>query len=464
MLKYLEIDKNFLYFFFVLIGILTIFYQINFEDFWLDEMQSFWIADPQLSWSETFQRHKENDYHNPVFFNLFLKFFLNIFGYEPEIARYLPLICGSIFLLIIRPITYQVKKDNTFLLTTLLACLSIYIIKYSQEVRPYSLLLATSALNIFFFLKAINKKENNKKNTFFFIVFSVVNYSVNPFSLIIFFSQIFFIIYKYFFFNEKYINLYISVLLISISYLLLNYNYILFQISFENYMLSLDIINVIDGLYFPRFFGSKIMGYFYLVLLLFLTIKNRKKIFFENNNYLFFLTVIFFSYLIPLIYGILNTPVLHDRYIIFILIPILILIPCLLNELGNQYLKRILFSLLILLTVGNHFIEIFERPKTKPEFNFVLNQVEKKDNNYIVLYNPRGTSVYIMNYLKNIQPNIEKKFNLYEFKDLNENIKSFWLLCYMPEVNFKCEISEKNNFKLIDKKKTRLVHAYFFER
>ncbi len=462
MLNYLKINENFFYSFFIIIGILTIFYQINFEDFWLDEMQSFWIAEPELSWNETVQRH-EYDYHNPILFNLVLKYFLSIVGYNPEIARYLPLIFGSLFLVIIGPITHQVKKDNSFLLTTLLACLSIYIIKYSQEVRPYSLLLLTSALNIYFFLNLL-KKERDNKGIFFFVIFSLINYSTNPFSLIIFFSQIFFILYKYFFFKKKYIFFYVSFLLICVFYLLFNYNYILFQISFNNYELSSDIMNVLDGLYFPRFFGSKIMGYFYLILLLFLIIKFRKKIFLENNNYLFFLTLIFFSYLIPLLYGILNTPVLHDRYIIFILIPIFILISCLLNDLRNNHLRRILISLLILLTVGNHLIEIFERPKTKPQFNFVFNQIKKSSENNIVLYNPRGTSILIMNYFKNIQPNIEKELNFYEYKNLNENINSFWFLCYMPEVNFQCKSTEKNNFKISEQKKTRLVHAYFYEK
>ncbi len=463
MLNDLKINKNFFYFFFIIIGILTIFYQINFEDFWLDEMQSFWIAKPELSWNETVQRHKY-DYHNPILFNLILKYFLSLVGYNPEIARYLPLIFGSLFIIIIGPITYQVKKDYSFLLTTLLACLSIYIIKYSQEVRPYSLLLLTSASNIYFFLNLLNKEKDNKKGIVFFIIFSVVNYSTNPFSLIIFFSQIFFIFYKYLLFKEKYIFLNISFLLICIFYLLFNYNYILFQISFNNYELSSDIMNVFDGLYFPRFFGSKIMGYFYLTLLLFLIIKFRKKIFLENNNYLFFLTIIFFSYLIPLLYGILKTPVLHDRYIIFILIPIFVLISCLLNDLRNNHFRRILISLLILLTVGNHLIEIFDRPKTKPQFNFVFNQIKKSDNNNIVLYNPRGTSILIMNYLKNIQPNIEKELNFYDYKNLNENINSFWFLCYMPEVNFECKSTEKNNFKISEQKKMRLVHAYLYEK
>ena len=463
MLNHLKINEIFFYFFFITIGILTIFYQINFEDFWLDEMHSFWIADPELSWNETFQRHLNSDYHNPIIFNLVLKYFLNIFGYNPEIARYFPLLFGSLFLIVIGPITYQVKKDNTFILSTLLTCLSIYIIKYSQEVRPYSLLLITSALNIYFFFKLLNKEENQKKNIIFFIIFSVINYSVNPFSLIIFFSQIFFIFYKHFFFNDRYSQFYVAVPFILILYLLFNYKYILFQISFDNYMLSSDIINIIDGLYFPRFFGSKIMGYFYLLLLLFLIIKNRKKIFLEKNNYLFLLIIIFFSYFIPLVYGIINTPVLHDRYIIFILIPILILVPCLLNELNNRYLRRILISFLFLLTIGNHLIEIFERPKTKPEFNFVLNEIKKKNKN-IVLYNPRGTSVFIMNYLTNIQPDIEKDLNFYHFKNLNEDIHSFWFLCYMPEVNFNCKTIKKENFQIIEKKRTRLVHAYFYEK
>ena len=34
---------------FVLIGIFLRIYQLNFENYWLDEMTSFWAADPNLS-------------------------------------------------------------------------------------------------------------------------------------------------------------------------------------------------------------------------------------------------------------------------------------------------------------------------------------------------------------------------------------------------------------------------------
>ena len=48
-----------LYFSIITIGVFTIFYQINFEDLWIDELNSFWVADPSLSYSETLARQNK---------------------------------------------------------------------------------------------------------------------------------------------------------------------------------------------------------------------------------------------------------------------------------------------------------------------------------------------------------------------------------------------------------------------
>ena len=253
-------------------------------------------------------------------------------------------------------ISYQEKKDNSFILTTFLACSSIYIIKYSQELRPYSLLLLASSLNIFFFLKLLKNEKKKIIDISLFIVFSIINYSVNPFSLIILFSQIAYLTFRYLFFKKNYKKFIVIYTTILIIYLLFNFKYILFQVSFDNYMLSSDIKNVLDGLYFPRFFGSKIMGYLYLFFLIFLIIGNRKIFLHKENNYLFFLILIFFSYLAPLTYGAIRTPVFHDRYIIFILIPIFVLIPFLIKEISNNKLKVILITLLVTMTISNQYI------------------------------------------------------------------------------------------------------------
>ena len=50
-------------------------YQINFEDYWFDEYVSFWIADPNLSFSETLKRSYDLDYGTNLLFNISLTTF-----------------------------------------------------------------------------------------------------------------------------------------------------------------------------------------------------------------------------------------------------------------------------------------------------------------------------------------------------------------------------------------------------
>ena len=455
------IRNRILYFFIIIIGVFTIFYQINFEDLWLDELNSFWVADPSLSYSETLIRHNKSDFHNPILFNLVLKYFFKVVGYNPDVARYLTLIFGSISLILIGLISYQEKKNNCYLLTTLLACLSIYIIKYSQELRPYSLLLLTSSLNIYFFLKILDNDKKKLINTILFIIFSVTNYSVNPFSLIILFSQITYLFFRSFLFDKNYKKLLIIYATIIIIYFFFNFNYILYQFSFDSYMLSTDIKNVLDGFYFPRFFGSKIMGYLYLILLIFLILRNRKIFFLKENNYMFFLIIIFLTYLVPLIYGVIRTPVLHDRYIIFILIPIFVLIPFLIQEISNNKIKIFLITFLVIMTLSNHYLEIFKRINTKPEFKKTLNYVKKNNINVFVL-DLGSTSFLFYNYIKNLNNNEFSKYTLIENNNLEYQFKDFWLICYSTDPNFVCEPKKIGNHRLVDTKKNLYVEAKLY--
>jgi len=456
-----HIHNKILYIFIVVIGIFTIFYQINFEDLWLDELNSFWVADPSLSYSETLARHNKSDFHNPILFNLVLKYFFKVVGYNPDIARYLTLFFGSISLILIGLISYREKKNNCYLLTTLLACLSIYIIKYSQELRPYSFLLLTSSLNIYFFLKLLDNDIIKLPNSILFIIFSVINYSVNPFSLIILFSQISYLFFRFLLFNKNFKKFLIIYITIIIIYFFFNFKYILYQISFESYMLSSDIKNVLDGFYFPRFFGSKIMGYLYLILLIFLITRNRKNFLLKENNYMFFLILIFLSYLVPLIYGVIRTPVFHDRYIIFILIPIFVLIPFLIQEISNNKIKIFLITFLVIMTLSNHYLEIFKRINTKPEFKKTLNYVKKNNINVFVI-DLGSTSFLFNNYIKNINNNEFSKYTFIENDDLEYQSKDFWLICYSTDPNFKCEPKNIGNHKLVDSKKNLYVEAKLY--
>ena len=207
MFKFIKNKSLLLYFIIISFGSFTVFFQINFDDLWLDEMSSFYIADPNLSLDQTLFRHKKFDWHNPPLFNLVLKEFFKVADYNPDYARYISFVFGIFAMSFFGILSYQIKKDNSFILSTLLACISIYIIKYSQELRPYSLLLLLSIINIYLYYKIIN--EILKKNLsiffylFFFVVISLLNYSTNPFALIILFSQISNSFIRLVFFNKK---------------------------------------------------------------------------------------------------------------------------------------------------------------------------------------------------------------------------------------------------------------------
>jgi len=294
---------------------------------------------------------------------------------------------------------------------------------------------------------------------------SLLNYSTNPFALIILFSQISNSLIRLLFFNKKDKLFFVSLIFILVLYLLTNYNYILYQISFTNYMLSADITNVIDGFYFPRFFGSKIMGYTYLSILVFLILYNKKKIFSDKNNYLLLLIVLLYSYLIPFIYGLLRTPVLHDRYIIFVLVPILILVSCLSTEISSKKIKNFIISLILILTLSNHYLEIFNRKINKPEFKEIIKYIKTKNiEKNIIFYDNTETSIFVFNYLKNLTPTMQSDFNLFQFNNnLPKDLKTFWLICYTPRVNFNCNLSDTKNLELIDEEKKYLIEAKLYK-
>ena len=222
---------------FVLIGIFLRIYQLNFENYWLDEMTSFWVADPKISLEDTFTR--SNDFHTPPIFDLFLKKYLELFSYDPDIGRHVPLFFGILAIPFLGILSYQVSKNNSFLLSILLISINIYLIKYSQVTRPYTLVFLLSTINLIFYYKIIFTDFDFSKKIFFFvlfIIFSVITFSTHPFTFILLFSQIFYSIYSFLLFKKKNYLFFLSVPFILIIYLLINYNYLISQLSQNEYI------------------------------------------------------------------------------------------------------------------------------------------------------------------------------------------------------------------------------------
>ena len=91
----------------VLLGFVFRFYNIDYENLWLDEIYSFWVSDPNLSFAETYLRVQTTE-SIPFLYYYLVKMCNKIFGYDPVVGRYF-----SAFLLSLLSIFKPSKKFNS---------------------------------------------------------------------------------------------------------------------------------------------------------------------------------------------------------------------------------------------------------------------------------------------------------------------------------------------------------------
>ena len=207
------------------------------------------------------------------------------------------------------------------------------------------------------------------------------------------------------------------------------------------------------------------MGLIYLFTLFFLIIRFKKKILFTSNNYLLLVFILFFSYTIPLFYGFIRLPVLTDRYIIFVLIPIIILISSLIFEINNKKLKIFLLISILIPTIINNYIEIQFRENTKPEFTKLLNNLESHEIKNLTLHAPKVIDEIIKNYILSVKEFKNNNFKIHNIDNISSDVKMLWVICYEPVMNFDCSISSDKQISWIlnETKKLHLLNVKLYE-
>ncbi len=471
-INFSNISKKKIYFLILIIilGFFLRYYNINFEDLWFDEQASFLVADPKLNHAETVLLSKNLDYGTSIFFNLTLKKFFQFFGYDPDIGRILTILTGVLAIPALSYLAYQIKRNNGYIFVAFLSSISWYLISYSQELRTYSFLFLLSILSIIFFFKLIDEKEKIiNLNLFLFILISSLAAASHIFFFIIIFSQlIFLIINKYKIRNYFYTKLF-AIILIPLIYLLIMFDYLILQLQLGNndFWIQQIKLEFFVNFFFSRFFGSKIMGLIYLLTLFYLIIIHRKIIFEFSSKYFFLFLLLFFSYFLPLIYSLFKQPILTDRYIIFVLIPVLILLSSLLLEIKIHKIKIFLLSVILLSSVANNYIEIFQRKVSKPEFKnsirYIINT--KTNNNIFVLTEHKMHQNIVSKYTKAIMLKENMIFNFLNEID-NNDIDEFWVLCYEPLNHFQCELKKNNDeeFVIKDQANFKLIKTILYEK
>lgn len=462
--------KGILIFFIILITAFVLrIYNLNFEDYWFDEQASFWVANPVLSFNETVERGKELDGGIGIIFNFILKNFFSIFDYSPNIGRYLPFIFGVLSIPALCYLTFQIKKDESYLLVGILSSINFYLISYSQEVRVYSLLFFVSILSLILFFKLFENEYGGKKNYLyatFYTLISLFAACLHIFFFIIIISQLFFLFLNLIFNERKLFFSLLFVLAVPLLHVILMHEYLLSQINIKDFWIQQVNLDFFYNFFFSRFFGSKIMGLIYFIILLYLIYSNRVSIFKYNSKFLLLIFILFFSYFIPLVYSIFQKPILIDRYIIFILVPIIILISNLLLNESNNKKRYIILFIILSSTITNNYIEIFEREISKPEFRKSLIYISNfEDKSVIIKASDELTEKLTINYAKNIKISKDNNINFLKSSDDLSNLSKLWFVCYQPINGFDCSAKDYifSSWRILSETNHKLLTTYQFE-
>ena len=449
----------------VISGVILRIYNINFDDLWYDEIISFWVANPEHPIVDFLKIHNNIEITTPTF-NFILKVFFELFGYDVNLGRYLP----AIFSILTIITTFYLSKiliGNFFLLPIFLISFNIFLIKYSQELRVYSVLIFFASLSLIFFLKLLNEKIKKIDVTYFLITLLIL-ISLHLFSLFIVGSYILYLLLVYIKKKKNYFYLNLILSIVSIFAILYYVPYIL-NFS-ENLNSNLDInyhfikktsLSFYTNFYFSKFFGSRLIGGIFLLSLVILIFKN-KKLFLKLDKNLAILFVIILSYSVPLIFGYLFKPLLLSRYVSYLVIFIVLLISSLIFKISNKNKRNYFIFFLILITFGNHFTEqsfkqfYNSRVPHNPEYTKAIKYIDKSNiKNYSLkiekMYNDEAAINAINNYIKHIG---EKKNIYLVFNKIEQSAKMpTWIICPMDINEKHCSLPKKiENYTVLEEK------------
>ena len=313
----------------LIIGTGTLFrvYNVDYDDLWYDEIISFWVANPNFSFKETLVFHNQIE-TTSIVYNIILKNYFKVFDYNVFNGRIFSAFWGVLSIFTIAYLDKKLNKNShSYLFSSFLIFLNIFLIGFSQELRNYTLLFFITSLTLIFFIKFLENKRNYTLLFFFSLIF-LFNICIHPFGFLIFFSLSF-----YFFldliikkkFNIPIIGVFLAVFIFSAFYY-----FQLFYITTNSdadyyWFMENPSLKFYTNFHFSNYFGSRLVGGIFLLVLLYLIIKNFKKIL-EINYYTLFTIIIVFSYLIPIVFGYLFKPMLLPRHTMFNLIPIVLLL------------------------------------------------------------------------------------------------------------------------------------------
>ena len=474
--KYYLNKKNF--YLIIASGIfLQLFYIFQFNDYY-DDWNFFYTVNPDISNSETWQRHYYGDRGDgflkeafPWNFTYLTKYSLKFIGYTVEKTHYFLLFFSIISYYLLYKITSLFSRDFQFLnFVFILFATNLFLIRELNSFRPHSLTILLCFLSIYFFILIFIKNKNKKKYYIAYVISTLLMLSFWPHTLALFGGQCIFILICFFVKKKNFLFYSISPLIILILYTSLNYKYLLYLIVDNSWSYTPFNLNFFINFFFRSFFGSIIFGGFmllifsiYLIGEIKINLQNYKKYGFSKisvfklNIKNFLLINILSIYVASIGYSLLKESVMAPKYL-------LILIPLIIFWIGikvNENKKNLVYFSIIIFSIINCLYFWKDLPIKRAPMKEVLKMIKKEEIKTIYT----TESIVFNNYISHYNLAIKNKMKVSKLKDFtkkHENRKSA-ILClnyprfavgksYINQEEPKCaNIQNNNNFQVLKK-------------
>jgi hypothetical protein len=244
--------------------------------------------------------------------------------------------------------------------------------------------------------------------------------------------------------------------------------YVLNTQAYDHYVVWIEHPNLkfYTNFYFSKFFGSRLVGSIHLILLISLIITFRKKFFNSFDGRMLLLIIIFLSYFLPITFGYLYYPLLFPGYIIFVIIPVVLVISHLIFEIKNKYKKNFLIFILIFFTLGNHWTEstikqfFNDRTPYKPEFVRSFNYIQNSDYKTFTFdmeFTKNNKEAFYKSFINYSKVLIDKKkldiFYQEKFEFIKINSEYIWVICFPTLSPSRCKfLKNKKKFLILENK------------
>ena len=438
-------NKIFIYIFFTILAFLSRYYLFESRESWHDEWHSIYVAQPYLSTSETLARYYGDkggtfltEFY-PHIYLFILKYFFQIFGYLDVNGRWLSLILGTLSVPLFIYLLNKFLKIKKIFFAGLVVTFNLFLIWQSLEIRAHSILVFTSLINIILFYELLKNKNYFNLITYSFV--SIFLLSLWPISGAIFFGKTIYIFKKYIVDKVFEKKIFLLFIFIFFAYVILNFDYLKFNLARDFHYTTL-YPSFFYNYHFRSFFGSPILGGFYLIIFTFLLIKNIKKIIFLNKKENLIIYIILSTYILTLGYTFSRASIMSPKYVIFVL-PLIIIWICI--ELEKFKQNKIIKLFFGFLTIFFCILEINNSPIKRPPTNEALKIIKADNSKHITTIE----SNVFNNYLSTKEIFIKENFVLLDDTiKYPDNIKNFWFICLN---NARFAVGETNNLNIQEK-------------